>query len=193
MEESEGGDFVDRQSEIVHEVSCIWCERLHPPDQPREFNPVCPPCAGRYPMGSLEMNGSYPLTEETIDEMVSRTSAGNYALGYMDGTTFMVFYVGRSNSDVKHRLQEWVGAPSRYTRYAPSAKAACASRHRGALPLGAPALDHVGVGVDSSYTRFAYSYAPSSEAAFEKECRNYHDFGGSDGLDNEGPPLTDAA
>jgi hypothetical protein len=41
-------------------------------------------------MGSLEMNGSYPLDDEMIDAMVSRTSPGNYALGYMDGTTFML-------------------------------------------------------------------------------------------------------
>jgi hypothetical protein len=74
-------------------------------------------------MGLLDMNGSYPLSHETIDQMVSRTSPGNYALGYMDGSTFMVFYVGRSDSDVKRRLREWVGAPSRYERYAPCAKA----------------------------------------------------------------------
>jgi hypothetical protein len=42
--------------------------------------------------------------------------------------------------------------------------------------------------VDSSYTRFAFSYARSAEAAFEEECRIYHEFGGSEGLDNEGPP-----
>jgi hypothetical protein len=58
------------------------------------------------------------------------------------------------------------------------------------LPFGVPALDRVGIGVDSSYTSFAYSYAPSAEAAFEKECRNYHDFGGSDGLDNEAHPVS---
>ena len=38
MEESEGGDFVDGQSEIVHEaslqVSCIWCGRLHQVERP---------------------------------------------------------------------------------------------------------------------------------------------------------------
>ncbi len=43
--------------------------------------------------------------------------------------------------------------------------------------------------MDSSYRCFAFSYAPSAKAAFETECRNYHDFGGSDGLDNEGHPL----
>jgi hypothetical protein len=192
MEKSEVGNFVDRQSEIVHEaillVSCIWCEKLHRADDPLEFNPVCSTCAGRYPMGSLEMSGSYPLTDKAIDDAVARVSAGNYALGYMDGTTFMVFYVGRSDSDVKQQLHDWVGAPSRYRKYAPSAKAACGYRHRGPLPLGVPALDRVGLAVDSSYTRFAFSYASSAEASFGKECHNYHDFGGSDGLDNECHP-----
>ena len=141
-------------------------------------------------MGSLEMNGSYPLSHEAIDERVGRMSPGNYALGYMDGTTFMVFYVGRSDSDVKQRLHDWVGAPSRYERYAPSSKAAWGSRPRRCFPQGTPALDRVGIGVDSMYTSFAYSYAGSAEAAFEKECRNYHDFGGSDGLDNEAHPVS---
>jgi hypothetical protein len=194
MEQSEGGDFVGGQSEIVPEaslqVSCIWCGRLHQVERPLEFHPVCPTCTRTYPMGLLEMNGSYPLSHETIDEMVSRTSPGNYALGYMDGTTFMVFYVGRSDSDVKCRLHEWVDAPSRSRKYAPSAKAAYGYRHRGPLPLGVPALDRVELGVESSYTSFAYSYARSAEAAFEKECRNYHDFGGSDGLDNEAHPVS---
>jgi len=114
---------------------------------------------------------------------------GNYALGYMEDGTFVVFYVGRSDSDVRHRLHDWVGAPSRYDRYAPASKAAWTSRYSALMPLGAPALGRVGVDVDSSYTRFAYSYAPSAEAAFEKECRNYDDFGGCDELDNEAHPV----
>lgn len=35
------------------------------------------------------------------------------------------------------------------------------------------------------YSQFKFSYATSPKAAFEKECRNYHDFGGSQSLDNE--------
>jgi len=38
------------------------------------------------------------------------------------------------------------------------------------------------------YTHFKFSYATSPKAAFEKECRNYHDFGESDKLDNEYHP-----
>jgi hypothetical protein len=133
------------------------------------------------------MHGSYPLSDDGIDEVLTQTSPGNYALGYMEDGTFVVFYVGRADSDVRQRLHEWVGMPSRYDRYVPAGKAAWTSRQRGLMPLGAPALGHVGV-ADTSYTRFAYSYAPSAEAAFEKQCRNYWDFGGRHALDNEGPP-----
>jgi hypothetical protein len=192
MRDSERGEVVDRRAEIVKDevlVTCIWCESLHPPEHPLEFHPVCRVCAERYPLGSLRMGGSHALTDERIDELVTRSSPGNYALGYMDGTTFLVFFVGRADSDLNRRLHEWVGVPSRYRSYAPSAKAACGSRHRGSSPLGAPALGRVGIAVDSSYTRFAFSYAASGEAAFEEECRNYHDLGGSDGLDNEGHPV----
>ncbi len=137
-------------------------------------------------MRLLEMSGSYPLTDEKVDETVTQTSPGNYALGYMDGSTFTVFYIGRSDSDVRRRLHEWVDAPSR-DRYAPASKAAWASRGRFLMPLDAPALGRVGV-VDGSYTRFAYSYAPSAEEAFERECHNYDDFGRSGALDNKAHP-----
>jgi hypothetical protein len=139
-------------------------------------------------MGLLEMSGPYPLSDEAIDEALLRISPGNYALGYMDGDLFVVFYVGRSDSDVRRRLHDWVGAPSRYERYAPSTKAPFRLRPGGVPPLDHPALDPVGLGVDSSYTRFAYSYTSSARAAFEKECRNYHDFGASHGLDNAAHP-----
>ena len=185
MEPSEGGPLVDRASEIVR-ASCFWCERLHQAEHPLS---VCPTCAASHPMRLLEMSGPYSLSDDAIDENLTRASPGNYALGYMDGTTFMVFYVGRSDSDVKQRLHDWVGAPSRYARYAPSTWRVYASRWDGPLPRGAPALDHMGMGVDSSYTGFAYSYAASADAAFEKECRNYHDFGESGGLDNEAHPV----
>jgi hypothetical protein len=136
------------------------------------------------------MSGSFPLDDAVIDETVSRTSPGNYALGYMDGDTFLVFYVGRSDSDVRSRLHEWVGASSRYRRYASSAQAAWGVHQRGGFPVSAPALGRVGASGDSSYTRFAYSYAPSAEAAFERECQNYDDFGACGGLDNTARPVS---
>jgi hypothetical protein len=113
MEKSEGRDFSDGQSVIVHEalplVSCFWCERLHPGEHPLS---VCPACAARYSiMRSLEMSGSYPLNDDAIDEMLPRTSPGNYALGYMDDMTFVVFYVGRSDSDLRHLSVLNIGPP----------------------------------------------------------------------------------
>jgi hypothetical protein len=176
-------------------ASCFWCGTLHPAQYPLS---VCPACmaayrARRFPLGPLDMSGSFPLDDAMIDEMVSRTSPGNYALGYLDGGTFVVFYVGRSDCDVRRRLHEWVGRPSRYERYAASASAPWGTRRRGGYPLEAPAADRVGAGIDTSYTRFAYSYAESAEAAFQKECRNYDEFGGSGGLDNVDRPVAGVA
>jgi hypothetical protein len=116
MEEGEGRDFNDGSSEIVQKalllVSCIWCAKLHRAELPLEFNPVCSTCTARCSiMRLLEMNGSYPLSNEAIDAALTRTSPGNYALGYMDDAMFVVYYVGRSDSDVRQRLQDWVGAP----------------------------------------------------------------------------------
>ena len=55
--------------------------------------------------------------------------------------------------------------------------------------MDAPALGHVG-NAETSYTRFAYSYARSAEEAYAKEWRNYDAFGGSHGLDNERQPVS---
>ena len=171
---------------------CFWCERLHESKHPLS---VCRYCADTartrglpFPMGSLEMSGSYPLTADAIDANLTGKWPGNYALGYLDGGTFMVFYVGRSDSDVKRRLHGWVGAPSRDDCFASSGRAAWAVHRRGLLPLDVATQGRVGVDVDDSYTRFAYSYAPSADAAFAKEWRNFDDFGGSGGLDNAVPP-----
>ena len=191
MERNEGRSVSGGRAVTVRErsalVRCFWCERLHPGEHPLS---VCSACAARFStLRSLEMSGSYPLSDAAIDGALARRSPGNYALGYLDGETFQVFYVGRSDSDVRRRLHQWVGMPSRYERYAPPSKAPWAIRPSSLMPpgLGTPALDRVG-NTDISYTRFAFSYAPSAEAAFEKECRNYDDFGGSGELDNEAPP-----
>ena len=143
-------------------------------------------------MESLEMSGSYSLSREAIDQVMSRKSPGNYALGYMVDDTFDVFYVGRSDSDVKQRLHEWIDVPSRSETYASSGKAAWDVRCGDVLPLNAPVLGRVG-NVSSSYTRFAYSYARSAEDAYAKEWRNYDAFGGSRTLDNQREPASSPA
>ncbi len=193
MERSESHSLTEIRPEIAQAatllVSCFWCERLHPGEHPLS---VCPACAaGRSTMQSLEMSGSYPLSDEAIDETLTRTSPGNYALGYMDGDTFNVFYVGRSDSDVRQRLHEWVGMPSRFENYASPAKASWGMQHRGPLPVDSARVGRVG-SAECSYTRFAYSYARSAEDAYAKEWRNYDDFGGSHGLDNETQPMSAA-
>ena len=102
-------------------------------------------------MASLGMDGPFDLASAKIDGVVSRKSPGNYALGYVQNGTFYVRYVGRSDTDVRNRLKQWVGKTS-------------------------------------TYKKFKFTYASSAKAAFEKECRSYHDFGGKDSLDNEVHP-----
>jgi hypothetical protein len=191
MEQSEGREFTEDRSEIGQEApplaSCFWRERLHPGGHPLC---VCPACTARLStMQSLEMSGSYPLDDDAIDETLMRTSPGNYALGYMDGDTFIVFYVGRSDCDLRQRLHEWVGMPSHYESYASSARAPWGVHRRGQLPVGAPASARV-ENAETSYTHFAYSYARSADEAYAKEWRNYDAFGGGYGLDNEAEPIS---
>jgi len=135
------------------------------------------------------MNSSYPLTHEAIDDVLTRRSPGNYTLGYMDGETFVVFYVGRSDSDVGRSLHDWVGAPSRYERYAPASKAVWASCRGGHMPLDRPVVGLV-QNAETSYTRFAYSYARSADEVYAKQWLNYDAFGGRHGLDNETQPVS---
>ena len=44
------------------------------------------------------------------------------------------------------------------------------------------------VGESKRYKSFKYSYASSAKAAFEKESKNYHDFGEKEKLDNKEHP-----
>jgi hypothetical protein len=187
-----GGPSFQDVAEIVGAasllVTCRVCGTLHRTEYPLDLRPICPACADGRQVTSLYMGGCYLLSEYEIDERVTRVSPGNYALGYLDDGSFLVFYVGRSDSDVNDRLHSWIDMDSKFTRYGPSAKAAHGSRRRHSRPLGTPTLIPVGVVVESRYTHFRFSYAVSAKAAFEKECCNYHDFGGSYGLDNERHP-----
>ncbi len=99
-------------------------------------------------METLNMEGPYDLDKENIDNEITKTSAGNYALGYKDDKGgFAVCYVGRSDSDVKDRLMKHLDDKKKYTS-------------------------------------FKFSYASSPKEAYEKECRNYHEWGGCKGLEN---------
>jgi len=54
------------------------------------------------------LRGPYLVDGETIDKVVSSTSPGVYALGYVDKDVFYVQHVGRSNN-INRRLRQWVG------------------------------------------------------------------------------------
>jgi hypothetical protein len=44
------------------------------------------------------------------------------------------------------------------------------------------------VGESARYKAFLFSYAPNAKSAFERECEDFHDFGGIERLDNPGHP-----
>jgi hypothetical protein len=75
-------------------------------------------------MVSLGMHGPYKLTADKINHVVTRKSAGNYALGHIN-TGFTVRYVGRSDNDIKARLKSWVGKEVRYKHFEFSYTASC--------------------------------------------------------------------
>lgn len=100
-------------------------------------------------MPKLDMEGPFDFKSAVIDQVVTQTAPGNYALGRIsetDGKTFIVGYVGRSDTDLNKELKARLGY---------------------------------------GYPAFKCSYATSPRDAFLKECRNYHDFGGSDSLKND--------
>lgn len=105
-------------------------------------------------MATLEMQGAYDLSNAKINELITESSEGNYALGVINQKTqkFVVKYVGRSETDLNVRLKQHVG----------------------------------------KYPKFKFSYAPSAKAAFEKVCKNFHDFGGTKKLVNKIHPAPPA-
>jgi hypothetical protein len=77
---------------------------------------------------SANGNGPHSLTPQKIGEVVTKTSAGNYALGHVQENGFCVLYVGRSDVDVAKQLRYWAGQHTRYKAfvfvYAPNPRAA---------------------------------------------------------------------
>lgn len=69
-------------------------------------------------MVKLDMDGSYDLTEELMEEKVQANKIGNYALGRLkkndDKVTFVVKYVGRSDDCLRGRLKDHVGNYDRF-------------------------------------------------------------------------------
>jgi hypothetical protein len=128
------------------------------------------------------------LDAKTITGAITETSPGNYVLGYLDGSAFTVFRVGRSDSDVGASLRGWVDAPSRPRRERTSSLEPWRRRSAPLPAFGMRASGRAALGADTAYTHFAFCYAPSALAAFEQECRDFHEFGGREGLDNDRHP-----
>jgi hypothetical protein len=60
-------------------------------------------------MPSLKMEGPYPFDIKTIDEKVTRVSAGNFALGRKNESgAFLINYIGRALTDLNSKLKSWV-------------------------------------------------------------------------------------
>lgn len=105
-------------------------------------------------MASLGMGQSYELSEEIINRIIEPNRIGNYAYGYLnDSGSFIVKYVGRSDSDLQSRIKHGL-------------------------------QDRLNDENCKKYERFKFSYASNVKEAYDKECRNYHDFGGEEGLLN---------
>jgi hypothetical protein len=167
--------------------SCFWCTTLHPAAHALS---VCAPCTAAYKgeqfaMRSLEMERSYPLEADTVDEIVSRHAPGNYALGYLEGATFTVFYVGHSDSDVWHSLRAWVGRPSHPERHGSAMPASRGCRTLRRTPWDALLPMSVGSDAPSPYTRFAYNYARPPDAPFATGPRGFDELCGRLGRGNE--------
>lgn len=139
----------------------------------------------------LEMSDLCSLSDATIDEAMTRTSPGNYALGYMDSGRFQVFYVGRSDSDLREHLHRWVGKPSLGAKGYATGRGVWETHLNRQHPFDKATLPRV-ANANSSYTHFAYCWAPSSEAAYAKQWRNFDAFGGERALDNSTQPLSPA-
>ena len=80
-------------------------------------------------MAASGLGASYILTSKEVDSVVTKTSAGVYALGKRKKkakkTVFTIEYVGRSDSDVNGRLKKHVGNYERFKfGYCESPKAA---------------------------------------------------------------------
>ena len=60
-------------------------------------------------MAVPQLEGPFPLTKAGIDQAVTKTSPGAYALGNTTNNTFYISRVGRSDDDLNRRLHDYEG------------------------------------------------------------------------------------
>jgi hypothetical protein len=59
-------------------------------------------------MATLDMEGPYVLIPDKIDEVIPQKVTGNFAVGYISESDFIVLYIGRSDDDLNAAIKDWV-------------------------------------------------------------------------------------
>lgn len=109
---------------------------------------------------SLNMKGPYILSDEEVDKRVERGKMGNYAYGYVERKDGKGIFIVRYVGRSTTDLQTEI--KERHKKDPKFSQEDCKS--------------------------FKFSYASSEKEAYEKECINFHDFGGCASLLNEVHP-----
>lgn len=99
-------------------------------------------------MSMIAMHSPYKLVESEIDRIITKTSPGNYVFGFINKNKFYVYYVGRSDNNLRDSLKKQI----------------------------------------KEHKIFKFCYAKSPKEAFEKECIDFHEFGGLKKLYNKNHP-----
>lgn len=107
-------------------------------------------------MASLNMRGPFPLTDEEVNLRVEGNKMGNYAYGYLEERDGRQIFIVRYVGRSTTDLREEIKARYKSEKF--------------------PRVD---------CEHFKFSYAENVRDAYEKECRNFHDFGGEQSLLNE--------
>jgi len=68
-------------------------------------------------MASLNMKGPFTLTNEEVDNQITRTCCGNYALGSVKDGTFYVNYVGRADENLNQRVKQHCKESYKYFKF----------------------------------------------------------------------------
>ncbi len=112
------------------------------------------------------MDGPFDLDRRVVEASVTQPLPGTFAIGHKDKSgRFQVQYVGRDDQNVANALLTAVS--------------------RG---VGKPGLFNRMLGGKPVANAFKFSYASNAQAAYEKQCRNYHAFGEDRSLENTSHP-----
>ena len=117
-------------------------------------------------MANLDMDGPFDLDKRVVQASVTQPLPGTFAIGHKDKAgRFQVQYVGRDDQNLAQALLTAV--------------------NRG---VGKPGLFGRMLGGKPVANAFKFSYASTAQAAYEKQCRNYHAFGEARSLENREHP-----